>query len=162
MNVFKRITLALGLTVVSGGALVTVITPVLTFAAPITSKSTGADCEAKSTFLTFPPWFRGLVQVKQTTPGLYECVVDNPKAGGLSGFIWHIVLNVIDIGLQIVAYLAAGFILWGGFQFLTSQGSPDAAAKARKSILDAVIGFGISVASIAVINLLSGILIHNP
>ncbi|TAL14694.1 hypothetical protein EPN95_02210 [Patescibacteria group bacterium] len=158
----NKLLLAFGLAIVSGGAVVTVIAPELTFAAPITSKSTPADCEAKSTFLTFPPWFRGLVQVKQTTPGVYECIVDTPKAGDLGGFVWHIVLNIIDIGLQIVAYLAAGFILWGGFQFLTSQGSPEVAAKARKSILDATIGLGISIASIAAVNLISGILIYNP
>ena len=161
MNRIKKLALAFGITILSSGTLIAVVTPELTFAKAITASSTAADCS--ESFLTFPTWFRGLVKVEQTTSGVYECIIESPTdAGGLSPFIWHIVLNVIEIGLQIVAYVAAGFILWGGFLFLTSQGSPDAAAKARKSILDVVIGFGISVASIAVINLLSGILIHNP
>ncbi|MDB5166993.1 MAG: hypothetical protein JWN26_138 [Candidatus Saccharibacteria bacterium] len=160
MNKFKKIALALGMSVLSAGTLVAVVAPEITFAATITSSSKDSDCSAS--FLTFPTWYRGLVHVKQTTPGTYECVINQPKSGELSPFIWHIVLNCIEIGLQIVGYLTAGFILWGGFLFLTSQGSPDAAAKARKTILDATIGLGISIASIAVINLLSGILIHNP
>ena len=158
MSNIKKTVLVFGLSILSlGGVLLTSAEPAAAAAAAAAKPITTAS-QCSQSFLTFPTWFRGLVEVKSG-----QCVITSPKTSAdLSGFIWHIVLNVIEIGLQIVAYVAAGFILWGGFLFLTSQGSPDAAAKARKSILDAVIGFGISVASIAVINLLSGILIHNP
>lgn len=42
---------------------------------------------------------------------------DDPKA--LSQFIWRIVLNIIQMALVIVAYVAIFFILWGGFLFMT-------------------------------------------
>jgi hypothetical protein len=161
MNRLKKIILALGVSVVVGGTLVAATAPGPAYATAITSSSKASDCSQN--FLTFPTWFRGLVQVKETTPGVFECVIESPSdAGGLSPFIWHIVLNVIEIALQGVVYLTAGFILWGGFQFLTSQGSPDVAAKARQTILNAAIGLGISVGAIAVVNFISVILIHNP
>lgn len=122
-------------------------------AGPITSVD---QCSVR--FLTFPTWFNGLVEIENG-----KCIVMSPdKVGGLSPFIWRIVLNVIEIALQLVVYAAAVFILYGGFQFLTSQGSPDEAAKARQTIINAAIGIVISVGAIAAVNLLSGILIVNP
>lgn len=161
MNRLKKVILAFGVSVVAGGTLVAVSAPGVVYAAAITSSSSASDCSQN--FLTFPTWFRGLVKVEQTTPGIYECVVESPSdAGGLSPFIWHIVLNIIEMGLQAVVYLTAGFILWGGFQFLVSQGSPDVAAKGRQTIMNAAIGMGISIAAIAAVNLISAILIHKP
>jgi len=78
-------------------------------------------------------------------------------SNGLSNFIWRIVLNVTEIGLQMVGYISVGFILYGGFQFLTSQGSSEGSVKARKTILNAVIGLVISIASIAIVNLILGV-----
>jgi len=161
MKKAKKLLLALGMAVVSGGALMAVISPASVSAAPITSSSTVADCSQR--FLTFPTWFRDMVDVKETVPGTFECVIKSPDdVGGLGPFIWHIVLNVLEMALQVVAYLAAGFILWGGFLFLTSQGSPDEAAKARQTIINAAIGLVISLGAIAATNLISGILIVNP
>jgi len=128
-------------------------------AAPLTATSNPDDCSQR--FLTFPTWYRGLAIVQETAPGSgeYQCGIQSPeKAGGLSAFIWHIVLNVIEIGLQIVGYLTAFFILWGGYQFLISVGNPDVAAKARQTILNAAIGLAISIASIAGVNLIFGVI----
>lgn len=141
-----------------GGSLVTLAVPSSTFATtPTTKPTTAASCSQN--FLTFPTWFRGLVDVNKTT---HECEITPPKSGDLSAFIWHIVLNVIEIGMQIAAYLTVGLILWGGFGFLTSEGKPDATAKSRQTIINAAVGLVISVAAIAVVNLISGIIIYNP
>lgn len=159
MNTLKKTILVLGMSVLSFGGISFIATiPVAAAPAPTTPTPAAAasPSQCSQSFLTFPTWYRGLVAYNGGA-----CDIVAPKTSdGLSAFIWHIVLNVIEIGLQVVAYLAAGFILWGGFLYLTSQGSADVAAKARKTIFDAVIGLGISIASIAVINLLSGILIH--
>jgi hypothetical protein len=157
----KKLLLVMGLAVIAGGSLVAISAPSSASAVKLTASSTVADCSQR--FLTFPTWFRDMVEIKETTPGKFECVILSPDAvGGLGSFIGHIALNILEMALQLVAYLTAGFILLGGFQFLTSQGSPDEAAKARQTIINAAIGLIISMAAIAATNLISGILIVNP
>lgn len=114
--------------------------------------SGGTTCDKAAGFLTFPVWYRGLN--KSAT----DCDLVSPDAvGGIGNFIWRIALNIIDIALQLVGYIAAGFILYGGFLFLTSAGDPGKTAKARTMILDAAIGLAISIGSVAIINLFTGV-----
>jgi hypothetical protein len=118
----------------AGGAL-------LVTAMPQTVAAASKDCN--SGFLGFPAWYRGLTD--------NECNIASPGSD-LSGFIWHIALNILEMALIAIGYVAAFYILYGGFLFLTSQGKPDSAAKARSTILDAVIGLVISFAAIAAVN----------
>ncbi len=119
----------------AGGATLTVATPQAVFA--------GANCEAS--LLTFPPWYRGLTDDK--------CNIQGPS--DLPTFIWKIALNILEIGLQLVGYISVGFIIKGGFKYMTSSGSPDGISKARATILNAVIGLGISIVSVAIVNLVA-------
>jgi hypothetical protein len=128
---------ALLFVVTAGGATAGVALPQTAFAA------------CNDTLLTFPAWFKGL------TDG--SCNIKSPDAaGGLPTFIWTIALNVIEIMLQAVGYLAAGFIIRGGFKYMTSVGDAGEMAKAKKIIMDAVIGLIISIMSVAIVNLISG------
>lgn len=99
--------------------------------------------------LTFPAWYRGL------TDG--DCNF-KPKTGadGISQTIWTIVLNVLEIMIQLVAYIAAGYIIWGGFLYLTSGGSSDAIVRARKMIINAVIGLTLSLFAVFAISYVVG------
>ena len=101
-------------------------------------------------FLTFPTWYRGL------TSGA-DCTIKSPgEVGGLSNFIWKIALNILEILLQVVGYVSAAFIIYGGFLYLTSTGDPGKAAAARKTILNAIVGLVISFFSVAIVSLISG------
>ena len=121
-----------------GGATLSVATPQPVYAA----------CNER--LLTFPAWYRGLVDG--------SCMIQNPTAaGGLPKFIAKIALNIIEFMLQLVGYLAVGYIIAGGFKFLTSTGSSDDIAKSRKTILNAVIGLVISIFSIGIVNVVVGI-----
>jgi len=122
----------------AGGATLTLATPQTTYAA----------CGDR--LLTLPAWFKGL------TDG--ECNIKSPEPGptGLSKFIWTIALNVLEAMLQIVGYVSVGFIIAGGFKYMTSSGSTDGMTKARTTILNAVIGLGISIFSVAIVNLVAG------
>jgi hypothetical protein len=121
----------------TGGATLSVAVPQTAFAA------------CNDTLLTFPAWFKGL------TDG--NCEIKSPTAaGGLSTFIWTIVLNIIEMMLQLVGYIAVGFIIRGGFKYMTSNGDPGEMAKAKKIIMDAVIGLVISIMSVAAVNLIAG------
>lgn len=168
MKKIKRVMASLGLSVIAAGLLLAVVAP-LSASATTTLTASSDPSVCSQSFLTFPTWFRGLAKIQEkapkTTPATYECGIaspNDPGVGGLSGFIWHIVLNIIDIALQGVAYVAAGFILYGGFQFLTASGDPALAAKARTTLLNAVIGLGISLSAVAIVNLISGLLVYHP
>lgn len=127
-------------------------TPSTTTTTTATPAGTGTTCDKAVGFLTFPVWYRGL------NKSAADCDLVSPDAvGGIGNFIWRIVLNVVDIALQLVGYIAAGFILYGGFLFLTSAGDPGKTAKARTMILDAAIGLAISIGSVAIINIFAGV-----
>lgn len=121
----------------AGGTTLTLATPATSFAA------------CNDHLLTFPAWYRGLTDA--------NCDIKSPtSAGGLSTFIWTIVLNVIEVGLQLTGYISAGFIIRGGFKYMTSVGDPGELAKAKKIITDAIIGLIISLMSVAIVNLVAG------
>ncbi len=123
-------------------------------AAPIavvaTPQPVAAACESR--FLGIPPWFRGLTDA--------DCSIQAPESGegGLSKFIWTIVLNIIEIALVLIGYIAVFFILFGGFQYLTGGGSATQTEKARKTILNAVIGLAIALGAVGITNLIFGLL----
>ncbi len=120
-----------------GGTALAVATPHTTFAA----------CNDR--LLTFPAWFKGL------TTG--TCDIKSPnEAGGLPTFIWTIGLNIVEFCLQLVGYVSVGFIIYGGFQYMIYTGTPDGAVKARRTILNAVIGLVISIFSVAIVNVVAG------
>lgn len=134
---FRNWVMAIIFTASFGGA-------TLTLAAP---QPAMAACN--TTLLTFPAWYRGVVDD--------SCNIKSPTdSGGLPTFIWTIGLNVIEIMLQLVGYIAVGFIIAGGFKYLTSTGSADDIAKAKKTILNAIIGLVISIFSVAIVNIVAG------
>lgn len=145
INNVKKWIVSLTLVALIGGALFSVATPQTTLA-------TGGNPACAKSFLGFPVWYRGAVDD--------NCNIISPVGDALSGFIWHIVLNIIEIGLVAVGYIAVFFILYGGFQFLTSQGSSDRVVKAKTTITNAVIGLVISLVSSAIINfIMTGLII---
>jgi hypothetical protein len=158
MKPIKRLTsLMIGLTFASvvGGSVVTVANPTnYTYAA--------ATCTSAKGFLTFPVWYRGLnvstSDCNIVDPNQLNTAGNGAANNGLSNFIWRVVLNIMDMALQLVGYIAVGFILYGGFTMIISNGAPEVMAKGRKTILDAIIGLIISIGSVGIINLVMGII----
>ena len=117
-----------------------------------------------SSFLGIPAWYDGLprdpsgcnVRVSEatTTDGNGKTVED-PSQGDLSSFIFRIALNIIELALWLIGYLAVGFIIYGGFKYLTSAGSADRITAGRKIIQNAVIGLVISFFSVAIVNFIA-------
>ncbi len=125
--------------------------------APQSTYAAGAtDCS--SALLGFPTWYRGLTN---SAPG---CSLKSPSDfndasgnGGISFYIWHIVLNIIEILSWAIGYVAIGMIIFGVFQYITSAGSSDAVKKAKTSITSAIIGLIICMSAVGIINLISQI-----
>lgn len=109
------------------------------------------DADCTSSFLLFPAWYRGLDRK--------GCEIQLPGSGvdgkNFQAFIFIIILNVIDIVLRLIGFAAVGFVIYGGFKYLTSAGSADRIAAGRKIIQNAVIGLVISFFSVAIVNLIA-------
>lgn len=129
----------------------------LAFAASVGGTVTGVASPQVSSaachdqLLTFPAWFKGL------SDPAHNCDIKSPSQvpGGLKGFILVIAFNIVDILLQAAAYASVIFIIYGGFRFIVDAGSPDAVVRARKTILNAIIGLVISIMSIGIVNLIA-------
>ena len=110
------------------------------------------QCAAKGKILTFEPWYKGLTDA--------DCNIKSPGAvGGIQKFIWIIVLNIVNDIFQAVGYVATGFIMYGGFLFMTSAGNPDQASRGRKTLINAIVGLVIAISAGVIINLIAGALV---
>ncbi len=139
-NVVKNWILAVAVVFTAGGSLLVAATPQI-------ANASGDACN--SGFLGFPAWYRGL-----TDKDCNIAPVDN-----ISNFIWHVVLNLVEDAMMATGYVTVFFILYGGFKYLTSEGEPNSAAKARTTISNAVVGLIISLVAVGVVNyIVTGIL----
>lgn len=59
--------------------------------------------------------------------------------GGHSPFLL-IALAIVDDLIRIAALVAVGYVIYGGFRFMTSNGSADETQKARETIINALVG----------------------
>ncbi len=71
-----------------------------------------------------------------------------------NGPIPLILLAIVDDLLRIGGLVAVGFVIYGGIQYITSQGSPDATAKAQTTITNALIGLVIALVAVALVSFL--------
>lgn len=143
-NIFKNILLA-------GAFILFVASPAMTVVTPQTTNA--AACGGN--VLGVPPWYRGLSKTEGD-----NCVIVSPnEVGGISNFIWRIVLNGIEMALVAISWVAFFLILYGGFLFITGGGNASQVEKARKSIFNAVIGLVISLGAVAIVNLVYNVLI---
>ena len=150
MKRIKNLITGIAFVLFAAAPIAVVATPATTYAA----FTAAPECEGR--LLGLPVWFRGLAT--KDTSG--QCVVASPSdvAGGLSGFIWKIVLNVIEMGMVIAGYAALFIILYSGFLFLTNGSNPSMVERARVSIINATIGLAIALGAIGIVNLIFGIL----
>jgi hypothetical protein len=112
-------------------------------------------------FLTFPAWYNGLVGMNGgscTVVSPTDLKTSEDDTQYLSRFIWIIVLNALQILLQVVAYLAVGFITYGGFVYLTSAGRSDKITRGREMIQNAVIGLVISLVAVTLVAYVGGMI----
>lgn len=107
----------------------------------------GAPCGGGSLF-SFPTWYRYLPSVDGSNP----CT---PQISGLTD-IWLIVAAVIDILLRVAALAAIAMIVYGGVQFITSEGQPEKTSQARNTVINAIIGLIIAISAAAVVSFIAG------
>ena len=109
----------------------------------------GAVCPGGD-FLGFPKWYKYLNGVNDPTSHLCS-----PQLSSIND-IYLIVAAIIEMLLRIGTLLAVGFVIYGGIQYITSQGEPDKTSKARSTIINALIGLAISLTAAAAVSFFAG------
>ncbi len=108
----------------------------------------GPSCPADDFLGLLPPWYKYLPSVDGSVP----CA---PQINGI-GDIWLIAAAVLDILLRLASIAAVVFIIWGGVQYITSEGQPEKTAKARSTIINSLIGLVLAVAAAALVTFIAG------
>jgi ABC-type Fe3+ transport system permease subunit len=121
----------------------------ITLIAPITNLFSAASAACtKNGFFGFPHWYQYL-DVQQIKIGdATTCQVVNFK---VPGDITLVILALLDIMLRIAGIVAVGFVIYGGIQYITSQGEPDGIKKAQNTITNALIGMVIAISATAAV-----------
>lgn len=108
-----------------------------------------SNCE--KTLLGLRPWYHGLLDS--------NCELDTPKNDSeVTPFVWKIILNILVDLFSIVGYLAIGFVIYGGYLYILSDGDPGKAAKGKKTITYAVTGIIISILASLIVNFILSVL----
>ena len=110
-----------------------------------TASVSAADCGGN--ILTLKPWYDGLTDD--------SCNIQSPTSDTMSSFIWYIALNIVDDILQIAGYVAFGFVVFGGFLYMTSTGQPEKATRARKTITYGLIGVVVAMSAVLLVNVIA-------
>lgn len=112
-----------------------------------------AACEAQG-FKMFPPWYKYLES--ESVGGRCTPIIDfndRPEDVG------KILLALAELLLRLGGLVAVAFVIYGGVRYVLSQGEPDNAAKALKTIINALVGLAIAASATAAVNLIGGRLI---
>lgn len=131
---------------------------------PTPAAAAGPHAACPDSILGITTWYRGLLMTS-------SCEVRGPNqdAAGkvltgnadetqrrLIAYIMTIALNVVQALLGIVAYVTVFYIIKGGFNYMTSTGSPDGMQKAKNTIKNAVIGLVVALLSASIVNAIGG------
>jgi hypothetical protein len=99
-----------------------------------------------STFLGLPAWYKYLDVGEQDGD---PCAIIGPTKDGTQDFdmlaaLPLIGLAIVEILTRIAAIISVGFVMYGGFRYITSQGEPENTKSARQTIINSLIGLVIS------------------
>lgn len=119
---------------------VTILATSLTLVSPVANAAEMHGCDTK--IFGIPVWYQYL-----GTENGNDCNVKTNQKNVPA----LVVLGFIDIALYLAGILAVLMIIWGGYKFILSDGSPDQIAGGRKTILNAVIGLLIAIFSAQIV-----------
>lgn len=136
MKKFKKFVIILG-------ALLIVALP---FCGNISAYADGPEVIVEdTTFFGLKPWYSGL---RDKNTNELVCVQDVPDSGSnclsLTTFIWTAVANVATDLAVIAAFGAIGFMLYGGYLYMFSNGEAAKVSAGKKTITNSIIGLAVA------------------
>jgi hypothetical protein len=102
-------------------------------------------------FFGIPPWYKYLLAAGKMDG---NCQVTNLK---IPDDLSLVALGIVDILLRLAGLIAVGYIIYGGIQYVTSQGEPDRTKRAQGTIVNALIGLAITIVSVAVVSFIGNV-----
>lgn len=138
--------LLITLAVVLGGVFGLVGAPVAVAAPP------DPDCP-QPTFFSLPTWYKYLDVKKNPVTDRCEVTFRITTNGGVfnGDDLIRVALAIIDILTRAAALVALGFVIVGGYKYITAQGSPDGIKQALSTVLNALIGLVVAMVASAII-----------
>ncbi|HSX06240.1 MAG TPA: pilin [Candidatus Saccharimonadia bacterium] len=103
------------------------------------------------------PWYQYLNLKINTTTGACDFQDFQNTNAGVGGLldtkspVFLIMLAVLDDLIRLAALVAVGYVIYGGIQYVTSQGSPDSTRKAQQTIINALIGVTMATLAAAIV-----------
>ncbi len=136
-----------------------------------TSQAGGGSACQSSSFFGLEPWYYFLDTYKTTTNKCGVCfnvlstnstvnIAGPSSCPSSSSSIPLVILAIVDDLLRIAGIVSVGFIFFAAFQYITSQGNPELAAKAQRTIIYSITGLVIAVSAIGVVTYIGNNLIH--
>lgn len=115
----------------------------------ISSVSLFADACAEKGIPIIPTWYH---YIKRSPDATGHCGLNFtfPNDLGL------VMLALVEILLRVGAIVAIGYVIYGGFMYLTSQGEPDKAKNAQQTITNAIIGLVIALLATGIVAFIGG------
>jgi hypothetical protein len=144
--------------------IITSFTLTLVFISIIPATTTFAATCKGGTFI-FPRWYDGLCTSDGTTiesPNAINATTTDTSTGAsateanatatnIGGWLTIIALNIVQMLLYAVGYVSIGYIIFGGFKYMTQGDNSSGTVAARKTIQNAIIGLVLSIMSVAII-----------
>lgn len=99
------------------------------------------SCPNDGGFFGFPHWYKylpGNCDLKLSPDQLWNAL---PLIG----------LAIIDILLRVGALVAVGAVIYGGFQYMSSQGLPEDTKSAQNTIINALVGLVITIIAVGIV-----------
>lgn len=112
-------------------------------------------CSNKVEILGIPTWYKYL-PLKEDAEG--GCGIDNSQVDATKTVVL-VLLALVDILTRVAAMVSVGFVVYGGFLFVISQGDPQKIVSARKTIVNAVIGLVIAILATQIVRLFASVIV---
>lgn len=116
--------------------------------APAEAKLGGQNCGVDG-FLGLRPWYYGLCN--SNSKGNSQ-VQEPENEEDMKAFVWTIILNILLDLLVIAGYASMIFIIYGGYQFIMSQGDPGKTASGKKTLTSAIVGLVVTLSASVLVN----------
>jgi len=113
-----------------------------------------AVCGKPLLFGIFVPWYQYLTL---TTDAAGHCAISNFNGdstrvlGAHSPFLL-IAMAILDDLIRLAALVAVGYVIAGGIQYITSNGSPENTKKAQQTIINALVGVVIAILAASIVH----------
>ena len=142
--------------------------PAAAGSAPVTYPDhPSTKCSEKPTFFGLVPWYQYLTLTSDGEGGCKITNFDSTETTdskgntveqdhvlGRTSPILLIILAILDDLLRVAGLVAVGFVIFGGFEYMTSQGSPDSTKKAQQTIINALVGLVIALIAVGLVSYL--------